>query len=129
MGYPVPMPRITKLGIIFGLLLGALSASEEAPWSVDDRHPVFEEAKATTRSKRSAWLDFYQTWISSFDGNRCVLHPTCSRYASECFSHHGWLMGFVLTSERLMHEAEKPEPWRLMRLGDHWRYHDPVPKP
>ncbi|MGE4157463.1 MAG: membrane protein insertion efficiency factor YidD [Planctomycetota bacterium] len=123
------MSRTAKMGIALGLMVGALGASDEAPWSVDDRHPVFEECSINPQREPSAWLEFYQTWISSFDGSRCILHPTCSRYAAECFHQHGWLWGFVLTSERLMHEAERPESWRLMRLGDVWRYRDPVPTP
>ena len=102
--------------------------ADEAPWSEDDRHPVFEEASARPRHERAAWLEFYQTWISSFDGARCALYPTCSGYAAECLERHGWLWGFVLSAERLMHEAQRAEPWRLMRVGDMWRYRDPVPE-
>lgn len=116
-----------RRALVLSLLLVTLMA-DEAPWSEDDRHPVFEEAAVKKKRERSAWLDFYQTWISSFDGSRCQLYPTCSGYAAECFHEHGWAWGFVLTSERLMHEAQRAETWRLMRWGRVWRYRDPVPK-
>ena len=100
----------------------------DAPFSIDDRFPLLALPQKEKRPvPRAAWLEFYQDWVSSFDGNRCQLYPTCSGYAAECFRRHGVLWGFVLTSERLMHEAEKADPWRLKKVGRKWRYEDPAP--
>ncbi|MFL6583311.1 MAG: membrane protein insertion efficiency factor YidD [Chthoniobacterales bacterium] len=48
---------------------------------------------------------------------RCRFQPTCSRYSQEAMQRHGFPVGFVLTS------------WRLIRCGPwiHEGTRDPVP--
>lgn len=55
------------------------------------------------------------------------MHPSCSHYAQEAFSRHGWFLGWILTSERLMRcghdEIHLAEPiWTI----DGLRYVDPL---
>lgn len=45
---------------------------------------------------------FYQSTFSYFLGGNCRYYPTCSHYASECFSKHGFFSALGLTTTRLL---------------------------
>ncbi|MEA1968600.1 MAG: membrane protein insertion efficiency factor YidD [Thermodesulfobacteriota bacterium] len=47
-------------------------------------------------------LKFYQKYISPVDGARCPMYPGCSSYAVQAFEKHGFLMGFIMTCDRLV---------------------------
>lgn len=47
-------------------------------------------------------LNLYQTYISPVDGHRCRMYPSCSAYSRQAFEKHGFVKGWVLTSDRLM---------------------------
>jgi putative membrane protein insertion efficiency factor len=44
----------------------------------------------------------YQLLISPLLGPRCRFYPTCSHYAAEAISKHGFLKGALLSSRRLL---------------------------
>lgn len=53
----------------------------------------------------SSWsnaLDFYQSFISRADGNRCPMTPSCSEYAKQAFRKYGFIKGWILTCDRLL---------------------------
>jgi len=50
--------------------------------------------------------------------------PTCSAYAAHCLHDYGFLMGVVMTAERLMHEDDKIDPFRLRWVGATRRFVD-----
>lgn len=47
-------------------------------------------------------IKFYRDYISSADGDRCPMYPTCSQYCIDAFKKHGPLMGWIMCSDRLM---------------------------
>ncbi len=47
-------------------------------------------------------LQLYHNHISVVDGDRCSMHPTCSRYAAMSFEKHGLLIGWIMTCDRLV---------------------------
>ena len=47
-------------------------------------------------------IKFYKKYISSLDGNRCSMYPSCSKYASTAFKKHGFLIGWIMTCDRLI---------------------------
>ncbi len=51
---------------------------------------------------QSFLFKFYQNHISVVDGNRCPMYPSCSKYASESFKKHGPIIGWVMSSDRLI---------------------------
>lgn len=72
-----------------------------------------------------AALNWYRTTVSPLDGPRCQMAPTCSLYAQQAFREYG-LFGFILTADRLLHEADE-----LGRVGSYIergqrRYLDPL---
>jgi putative membrane protein insertion efficiency factor len=45
---------------------------------------------------------FYRDYISSADGDRCPMYPTCSQYCIDAIKKHGPLAGWIMCSDRLM---------------------------
>jgi len=50
----------------------------------------------------SGWVYiFYKKYISTVDGERCPMYPSCSTYSKEAFSKFGFFLGFIMTCDRL----------------------------
>ena len=47
-------------------------------------------------------IRFYQENISSIDGNRCPMYPSCSAYASQAIEKHGLIPGWIMACDRLV---------------------------
>lgn len=47
-------------------------------------------------------IRLFQKFISPADGDRCPMHPSCSRYASEAVNREGIIKGWVLACDRLL---------------------------
>ena len=52
-------------------------------------------------------LSLYKNHISPVDGIRCPSYPSCSSYAEQAFKKHGFVMGWVMTVDRLIHEGNE----------------------
>ena len=62
-------------------------------------------------------IELYRTWISPTRMPTCRFEPTCSGYAVEALTTHGFLWGSVLSV------------WRLLKCGPwHKPGYDPVPE-
>lgn len=68
---------------------------------------------------------FYQVAISPADGGSCMLYPTCSGYAQHALRKHGPIVGFVMTSERVMRNHVGEHYPTIYKFG-RWRNYDPV---
>ncbi len=71
-------------------------------------------------------LDWYRTVVSPLDGPRCNMAPTCSLYAQQAFREEGPLLGFILTADRLLHEADEQARVRSYVVRGQRRYLDPL---
>ena len=134
-----------KFLVIFALitLLPMVSYSTEGllkePW--DDK-PFPEQSKPISSSQESSFhgffksplkysltsaVKFYQYAISPVIGSRCSMYPSCSNYSLLVIKKHGGLIGFAMTVDRLMHEAEELRSGPLIE-EDNGRYlvYDPV---
>jgi putative membrane protein insertion efficiency factor len=90
--------------IIFFIVSAALSGSVLAGQDVkiDDHQQFSDEAEKNLENVPLNPIKFYQDYISSVDGNRCPMHPTCSQYCIEAFKKHGTFLGWIMCSDRLM---------------------------
>lgn len=116
----------------------AARAGDLEPWSVSDDAPVVAEGEAaraagssrTTTSMSGPVLlamRFYSRSISTADGARCAMYPTCAGYAVQAVRKHGPVLGGFLAADRLMHEGGVNEIW--YRRIEHYgvlRWYDPV---
>ena len=108
------------------LLTAPSTLAAEEPWSVDDRHPVRIDDRPAKPHRHGGFLGFYQTWISSFDGPKCPMHPTCSAYAANSFKRYGFWIGLLLTTDRLIHEGGNVDLFHRHRVGGIPRFVDPI---
>ena len=47
-------------------------------------------------------IRIYQWTVSPLRGPTCRFYPSCSQYAAEAFTDHGFWRGFALTARRLV---------------------------
>jgi len=64
--------------------------------------------------------------ISEVDGQRCPSEPTCSSYSAQAFRKHGFFMGWLMTVDRLIHEADEGRQSTLVRRYGQYKILDPV---
>ncbi len=126
------------------VLIFAQNASSEpwGPWSTSPAAPVmgFPEERAPAShthledqpSERVSatpflWLiKFYQKAIGRVNAGRCPMYPTCSQYSTEAILKHGPVIGIVMTGDRLMHEIDEKEYVPRIKVGNRYRFDDPV---
>ena len=86
-----------------------------APW--DDRDSASDREETLAQETDGSFggyfliqaIRFYQHYISPVIGDRCQMYPSCSSYAVEAIKKHGCLIGPVMTSDRLIHEANETD--------------------
>jgi putative component of membrane protein insertase Oxa1/YidC/SpoIIIJ protein YidD len=134
---------VLLIGIFFsGAALRPVSAGEPSwgPWSASDDAPAMamtaDRAAPAERTDRPGtsvaatpflWLlSFYQTTIGPVNSGRCPLYPTCSQYSVQAIHKHGPVMGVVMTADRIIHELDEQKYAPLAKVGNRYRYLDPV---
>lgn len=112
-------------------------AGDLQPWSVSDDAPVVAEgaragaSQSHDTSSMSApvllAMRFYSRVISTADGSRCAMYPTCAGYAVLAVRKHGPVLGGLLAADRLLHESGVNTVW-YERVSPHGirRWYDPV---
>ena len=50
----------------------------------------------------AAPIRFFQRYLSSADGHRCPMTPSCSSYALQAVKRHGSIKGWIMASDRLL---------------------------
>ena len=59
------------------------------------------KAIADSQTTKSVLFTFYKKYISPVDGDRCAMHPSCSRFANDAVGQFGVVKGVLLTCDRL----------------------------
>lgn len=134
------MTRALKLMTVLCLLLpaGETAARDWGPWPTNaapvlppadqesvpaSREPALHSVAATP----FIWLlRLYQKHITHVDGDRCPMYPTCSQYSVLAIRRHGPILGIIMSADRLMHEPDEREYVPLMKVGNRYRYIDPL---
>jgi hypothetical protein len=103
-------------------LCGDISTSEPAWIGSDD-----PDQMAEPEFNLGAWLAS-SVWrhISAVDGQRCPSEPTCSSYSAQAFRKHGFFIGWVMTVDRLIHEADEGRHSPLVRINGEFKILDPL---
>jgi putative membrane protein insertion efficiency factor len=103
-----------------------------APWDYKYSMPAGEDK--LEQEKDSSFcghiliqaIRFYQHYISPVIGDRCQMYPSCSSYALQAIKKHGCIIGSVITSDRLIHEANETDRAPLIEKEGDLGYYDPV---
>lgn len=124
------------MGFFFSIGISSISLGNdgrwEEPWGKasipnpvrDNNHPG--PRRSLGKSVAVSLVKSFEKYISPVDGDKCPSYPTCSRYAREVFQKHGVLIGWVMTFDRLLHEADEVKQAPLIRVYESYRYYDPV---
>jgi putative component of membrane protein insertase Oxa1/YidC/SpoIIIJ protein YidD len=83
--------------LVFGLAPAYLQAQEQP---IPHTRSLSVQAQPQNSNLPSLFA-FWQV-ISGADGHRCPMHPSCSAYARNAFKKHGPVIGWIMTSDRLM---------------------------
>jgi len=73
----------------------------KGPWDGPAAAALQPEKKSGQANAGASLVRFYQKYISPIDGSDCPMYPSDSRYAVECFQKHGFLLGWIMTVDRL----------------------------
>jgi len=74
----------------------------------------------------NAGLTVYQYGVSNLTATNCSMYPSCSHYSREALKKHGAIIGLMMTTDRLMHEAEELERGKLIKKGNRYYIADPL---
>lgn len=109
------------------LPLSAGAAGEETV-SPSPREPSGETAGGGESLNVGEWVvSLYRDHLSKVDGDRCPSFPSCSSYSVQAFRKHGFIMGWMMTVDRLFHEGNEEKKVSPL-VYDHGRLkiYDPV---
>ena len=73
-----------------------------APWSHAGETRSPQQVLDDNTNFATFPIRMYQTYISGVNGHRCPMIPSCSQYSIEAFRKHGYLLGWIMTSDRLL---------------------------
>lgn len=113
---------------------GPWSTSDDAPTVASARHGGATSASATAPSgPNDGFVDFvyqgYARYLTKVDGPRCEHRPTCSHYALLAVKRHGYVVGSMLTIDRLLRGSRSSalRSLDIYKVEDGVRYYyDPV---
>ena len=94
-----------RLGFIFCCVILNVfwsGASAQQEINLADNPELSHEAEEKQGSLLLYPFKLYRDYISSADGDRCPMYPTCSQYCMDAIKKHGPLTGWIMCSDRLM---------------------------
>ena len=95
------------------------------PWKKSIKS-TSSQIQKTTINPLKYFVRFYQDYISPIDNNRCPMYPNCSQYSIECFEKHGLITGWIMTCDRLFHEADEMKHTPMILINNYYKFYDPV---
>ncbi len=109
---------------------GIAEAGEFEPWNFNQSIRSVASGSLTDLSLPAYLMyqgaSLFSRYISPVDGDRCGMYPTCSAYSRHAVSKHGFIIGIVMTVDRLIHENNEVDMAKEIIVGGAMRYDDPV---
>jgi putative component of membrane protein insertase Oxa1/YidC/SpoIIIJ protein YidD len=132
--------RLAPVFLFILVLAGSAHAESWGPWSASPDAPVnlspSERGPEIRRTEQTSpgiaatpflWLlTFYQKVIGPVNSGRCPMYPTCSQFSVLAIRKHGPVVGIVMTADRLIHELDEQRFAPMIKVGNRYRFHDPV---
>lgn len=125
----MPAGRKVLRIVLFLLLAGTITIW---PVAVDAGDPAFSRSQSgdgrlkIERSVADALIGFYRRFLSPVGGHRCVMYPSCSEYARQAINTYGWVLGLILSVDRLVREGEEASRGDAIFVNNEWRFFDPL---
>jgi putative component of membrane protein insertase Oxa1/YidC/SpoIIIJ protein YidD len=129
---------ISLLAVVLLLFSGiegfAGEDSMKGPWGHSFSKAVGEGGTAALRREKESSLPsaallqgilFFKDTLSKVDGDRCPSYPTCSAYGEMTIRKHGFVIGLLMTVDRLIHEASESKTSPVIKKYGVQRIYDP----
>lgn len=117
---------ITLLFFIYGLSSSLYAEPFRGPWEEHGAEKTtFKQGHNGFNPLRSL-VRVHRNYISPIDGKTCPMYPSCSKYSLLCFEKHGFFVGWVMTCDRLLHEADEIRKAPVVYNNGVERSYDPV---
>jgi hypothetical protein len=116
--------------VLFGFLI--LSSVVGRPGralsgGVQDLRAGMKELKVEAKNPWAWLVSLFRDHLSAVDGDRCPSAPSCSSYSVQAFNKHGFVMGWLMTVDRLIHEGkEETTVSPLVYIDGRLKIYDPV---
>ena len=103
----------------------------EEPWGQTPQSPTAAKEKtgeSLSWGQRMAvsTIGVFRNFISPVDGDRCPSFPSCSQYSQQAIRRHGIFIGWVMTFDRLLHEADEVYMAPRVQVDGSFRAYDPI---
>ena len=96
----------------------AMAYDEETP----DRSDTNSQKEKSGFNFGAAFIAIYRDHISAVDFDTCPSIPSCSSYSVEAFKKHGFLIGWMMMVDRLIHEgSEETKVSPTVRSRGEWK--------
>ena len=99
----------------------------KGPWYGHEEEESPKARPCDRASLGTLFVRLYREYISPIDGSDCPMYPSCSQYSIASFEKHGFLIGWMMTWDRLYRcgrDELKLSPW-ILKDGESKCY-DPV---
>jgi hypothetical protein len=118
--------RITVLGLLVLWSLVGHPDPARGEGATDLRRGTKDQGREV--ESPGAWLvSIFRDYVSAVDGDRCPSAPTCSAFSVQAFNKHGFIMGWLMTVDRLIHEGkEETAVSPFVYINGRMRIYDPV---
>jgi hypothetical protein len=117
---------VTLLFLVCGFTSGVSGEPFREPWGEDRAEKTsYKQASSEFNPLRSLVM-VHRNYISPIDGKTCPMYPSCSKYSLLCFEKHGFFVGWVMTCDRLLHEADEMRKAPVISINRVERFHDPL---
>lgn len=134
------MKPAVSIFLLILVLAQTAHAESWGPWSTSPQTPAIsqpadrelkqggpEQQSQNIAATPFLWLlTFYQKVIGRVNSGRCPMYPTCSQYSVQAIRKHGPVVGIIMTADRLMHEGSEQDYVPRIKVGDRYRFSDPV---
>ncbi len=117
---PVKSSKIILFFLVFAFAGIAVAQDDpmKGPWQSGDAGDDYKQRATKPVNAATFFVKMLGKYIGPIDGSDCPMHPSCSRYSIECFEKHGFLMGWMMTWDRLYRcgrDELELSPWIIVR--------------
>jgi putative membrane protein insertion efficiency factor len=91
----------TFVALFFFFTSVVYAAPFNGPWGQDSHQQNHRKQGEAAPNPLRFLVEVYRKNISPIDGKDCPMYPSCSEYSIRSFKKHGFLVGWMMTVDRL----------------------------
>ena len=99
------MKRLPTILMTLLVLSATMAVAQDdlmkGPWQGSEAREIQRGSATNPATASAALIGFFRKYLSPVDGSDCPMYPSCSQYSMACFEKHGFLIGWMMTWDRL----------------------------